>query len=67
MKTIDGIVTGPIQIDQDCDLSGIVNGTITVAAGTHVTLSGIVTGDVLLGDGASADAPGIHHGTIRHT
>lgn len=64
METIRGIVSGPLAIDRDTELCGIVEGDVSVAAGCTVEVSGIMTGDLLLAPGAQATVSGMLKGAI---
>ena len=64
MERSRGIVSGSLAIDRDTELSGIVEGDVSVAAGCTVAVSGIMTGDILLAPGAHATVSGMLKGTI---
>lgn len=64
MRIVGGIVGGPLVIDEDTRLTGIVRGDVHVRAGCRLELKGIVSGDVLVEAGAILDPAGIVSGRM---
>ncbi|GAA3718762.1 hypothetical protein GCM10022268_28800 [Sphingomonas cynarae] len=64
MHRISGILDQPLSIESDTEVSGIVNGSITVRAGCHLLLSGMVEGDIIVEPGARLDVTGMVSGRI---
>ncbi|KQN92786.1 hypothetical protein ASE95_09040 [Sphingomonas sp. Leaf231] len=65
MRDFSGIVTGAIRLDHDGEVSGIVSGDITVAAGCRVVISGMVRGDITAEPGAEVRITGIVNGAVH--
>lgn len=59
-----GMYAGSLVIDRDTDLSGMVDGDVTIRPGTRARISGIVEGDVLIEDGAEVHIDGMVSGRI---
>jgi len=64
---ISGILNQPLSIESDTEVSGIVNGSITVRAGCHLRMSGMVEGDIIVEPGARLDVTGMVSGRIVHS
>ncbi|GEM_PF-868861 len=64
MKNIARIIRGDIFISEDTLLSGIVNGSITVAENTIFNLSGILNGRLFLKEKATVYLSGMVSGDI---
>ncbi len=67
MHRISGILDQSLSIESDTEISGIVNGSITVRAGCHLLLSGMVEGDIVVEPGARLDVTGMVSGRIVNT
>jgi cytoskeletal protein CcmA (bactofilin family) len=65
MRDLSGIVSGAIRLDQDGEVSGIVSGDITIAAGCRVLISGMVRGDIVAEPGAEVTITGIVNGAVH--
>lgn len=61
-----GTYVGPLKIERDTDLSGIVNGDVTVLAGARLAVSGMVNGRLIVNKDARAIVNGIANGTITN-
>lgn len=59
MRVEHGQVPGPVVINDDYVLHGMVTGDAMVSRGGHLQLFGIVTGDLRIEDGGSAEVRGI--------
>jgi hypothetical protein len=55
---------GPIVVEQDLCLDGMVVGDATVAPGVRLQLNGTVTGDLTVEDGAAVELNGTLHGHL---
>jgi cytoskeletal protein CcmA (bactofilin family) len=64
MHRLSGILNQPLSIESDTEVSGIVNGSITVRRGCHLLLGGMVKGDVIVEPGARLDVTGMVSGRI---
>ena len=64
MKTITGMMIGPLEIVEDTDISGMVTGKIHVSSGCRLRVSGMVTGKIYLAKGAEVDIPGMFNGKV---
>lgn len=64
MDALRGIIDEAVVIDADTDLSGMVNGDVTVRAGVLLRLTGMVKGDVILEAGARLEATGMVGGRV---
>ena len=64
MKTITGMMIGPLDIVEDTDISGMVTGKIRVSMGCLLRMSGMVTGKIHLDKGAEVDIPGMFNGKV---
>lgn len=60
-----GVVTGDLRMTQDGRMHGMVNGTLTIAAGCRVSVGGMVNGDVVVEPGAEVEVTGMVNGTIH--
>lgn len=65
MRDLSGIVTGAIRLDHDGEISGIVSGDITVAAGRRALISGMIRGDITAEPGAEVVITGIVNGAVH--
>ncbi len=65
MRDLSGIVTGAIRLDHDGEISGIVSGDITVAAGCRALISGMIRGDITAEPGAEVVITGIVNGAVH--
>ncbi|PZQ62941.1 MAG: hypothetical protein DI544_01765 [Sphingomonas taxi] len=64
MIHVSGIHDGALRLTSDAEVSGIVSGDVTVAAGCRVVISGMVEGDVRAAPGARVEVSGMVHGTV---
>jgi hypothetical protein len=64
VKTISGMMTGPLDIIEDTDISGMVTGKVRVGLSCRLRVSGMVTGKIYLAKGAEVDIPGMFNGKI---
>lgn len=64
MKRRGGITDRDLLVDRDGVVSGIVDGSVTVAAGCRVEVSGIVSGDLIVGQGAEVELSGMLSGRV---
>lgn len=61
---LGGNVNEAVTIEADTEVSGMVNGDVTVRAGVLLRLTGMVNGDVILDPGARLEATGMVNGRI---
>lgn len=66
MRVIENIHKGNLELSGDLEVLGIVEGTVTVPAGTFLTLKGIVTGNLIVSKNGSATVNGIVNGRVHN-
>lgn len=64
MSEHSGIVDGDLGVDRDATVSGMISGSVTVAAGCRATVSGMVSGDLIVEEDATVEMSGILSGRI---
>lgn len=64
MQIIDDKIDGDYVFSANVNLTGMVAGNATVAAGAHVTITGMVTGNLLVEEGAYASVRGMVNGNV---
>ncbi len=62
---LTGIEPGPLTLDSDAEVTGILEGDLIVRPGANVLVHGIVEGDVMVEAGAVLYADGIIDGDLR--
>jgi hypothetical protein len=65
MKTLRGIIPGPLIVEQDLDVVGTIAGDAVVQASRRLHVRGAITGNLTLEAGASAVIYGTVNGRVR--
>lgn len=61
---IDRVHNGPLSVDEDTQVNGIVTGHITVRAGNHLRLTGVASSGITVEPGGSASLHGTVNGNV---
>jgi len=64
MNTESGKIEGNINITEESQLNGIINGSASVKSGAYFRLNGVVSKDLIVEAGASVDVNGVVNGNI---
>jgi hypothetical protein len=67
MKQLQGKTEGPVSIEEDTTLHGIITIGATVRKGAVFKIHGMITGDLTVEDGAEAIVHGMVNGTILNS
>ena len=65
MKTLRGIVPGPLVVEHDLDVQGTIAGDAVVRPECRLHVRGAITGNLTLEPGASAVIFGTVNGRVR--
>jgi hypothetical protein len=65
MKTMRGRIEGPLFVDRDLDIVGMIAGDATVREDSTLHLRGVITGRLTIEHGATAVIYGTVNGTIH--
>jgi cytoskeletal protein CcmA (bactofilin family) len=66
MRIVSNIVNADLEIADAVHLSGMVRGTVTVAAGGDLKMTGMISGDLVVRPDARARVSGMVSGTVRN-
>lgn len=64
MKTYRHMLIGPVTLEEDTLIKGMVTGDLVVESPANAVVEGMVTGQLIIEQGASADVSGIVRGGI---
>ena len=64
MRQLQGKTEGPVSIEEDTSLHGMITIGATVRKGVVFTVHGMITGDLTVENGAEAIVHGMVNGTI---
>lgn len=64
MRTEIHVVRGPVTLDDDLILMGVLQGACTVPDGRELHLMGVVSGDLVVEEGGRATVMGVVNGCV---
>lgn len=66
MDEFHGKIAGPVRIEQDVRLHGMITQGASIAPGVELIVHGMITGDLIIEPGAKAVVHGMVNGVVRN-